>query len=527
MSDALSPIPASAAPAGPSGLRADSPDPNATGGGSAGASAGGFADELARAAAPAPQDPAPQSASPGPDPSSQEAPGPAPAPAPAPANAAAGETADAAAPVAPASGATVTTPAQAAPSGVQVAPTQGGSPTPAPAPANIRRASAATLASRIDAARSVSTSAADRARPAAEGRATLRTTGGASSTRDAADGKDDATAIAGNASAMIPDPGTAPLSNTEGKPAVDPAGATRGDATRADTVAGAQPAPSAPSAAPPAPAAAAVIAPILVPTGAATSLRATDALAGPDSIRTGSGAAGSPANPAADATGTRSSQTLAARIEAGQVPAPSTDAAPAVVQAIDALPRTLLAAAQAAFPAARGPAPAGALTGADPAPGLQSLASLQAQTAPPAVVDVRTPVGHAGFAQDLSSQIVLLARGSSQSAQLSLHPAELGPVSISIQMNGQQATISLQAAHEATREPLRQSLPQLGTMFQANGLQLAQAQVGDGSSGHPSWHDGPAQRPGAPAIPGFPGAVAVAPPSGTRAVSVRLVDTWA
>jgi len=161
-------------------------------------------------------------------------------------------------------------------------------------------------------------------------------------------------------------------------------------------------------------------------------------------------------------------------------------------------------------------------------PGLQSLASLQAQIAPSAVGEVRTPVGHAGFAQDLSSQIVVLARGQSQSAQLSLHPAELGPVTVSIQMSGQQATISLQAAHEATREALRQSLPQLHEMFQASGLQLSQAQVGDGSAGNPSWRDAPAQRPGGSTLPdGGRGAPSIAPAAGTRTVSVRLVDTWA
>jgi len=522
MSDSLSPISASAAPASPSGLRTDAPDSNAAGGGSAGASVGGFADELARAAAPAPQDPAPPSASPGPYPSSQETP----ATSPAPANAASGGPADAAAPGAPASGATVTAQDEAAASAAQSAPAPASSPTPAPAPANGRRASAATLASRIDAARSVSTSAADRARPAVEARAALRTPGSASSARDAGDGRDDATVAAGNPFAMTPDPGTAVPSGADARATIDPAAAAPGNATQADPGSGAQPAQSAPSMTLAAPAAAA-IAPILVPAGAATPLRGTDALPGPDSIRTGSGATGSPAIAAPDAAGARTSQSLAARIEAGQVPAPPADAAPAVAQAIDALPRTLLAAAQAAFPAARAPAPAGAPTGTDPAPGLQSFASLQAQAAPMPTVDVRTPVGHAGFAQDLSSQIVMLSRGTSQSAQLSLHPAELGPVSISIQMSGQQATISLQAAHEATREALRQSLPQLGTMFQASGLQLAQAQVGDGSSGHPSWNEGSAQRPGSPAIPGLPGAVAVAPPSGTRTVSVRLVDTWA
>jgi flagellar hook-length control protein FliK len=169
-----------------------------------------------------------------------------------------------------------------------------------------------------------------------------------------------------------------------------------------------------------------------------------------------------------------------------------------------------------------------------------SFAGISAQLAPASTLadgatygpSVRTPVGHPGFGQDFSSQVVLLARGATQNAQIHLHPAELGPVSVSIQMNGQQATLSLQAAHEATREAMRQALPQLHEMFRAGGLELAQAQVGDGSSGNTPWRDAPAPRQGPFSRPGGAGGAAAgaaqtvpAPPAADRII--RLVDAWA
>jgi flagellar hook-length control protein FliK len=147
---------------------------------------------------------------------------------------------------------------------------------------------------------------------------------------------------------------------------------------------------------------------------------------------------------------------------------------------------------------------------------------------------VRTPVGQPGFAQDFSSQILVLARGATHTAQLSLHPAELGPVSISIQMTGQQAIISMQATHESTREAIRQALPQLHEMFRSGGLELTQAQVGDGSPGQ-GWREAPQQRPGQPArngpgsgAAGVAGEIAAAPvPAAPGARSMRIVDAWA
>ncbi len=100
----------------------------------------------------------------------------------------------------------------------------------------------------------------------------------------------------------------------------------------------------------------------------------------------------------------------------------------------------------------------------------------------PAEINIATRIGDPGFGQDVSRQLVFLAKTGVQSAQLSLQPAELGPVSVSIQMNGLQASLVISASHAATRAALQEALPHLSELFQSSGLQLADAQVGDGSA---------------------------------------------
>jgi flagellar hook-length control protein FliK len=138
---------------------------------------------------------------------------------------------------------------------------------------------------------------------------------------------------------------------------------------------------------------------------------------------------------------------------------------------------------------------------------------------------VATPIGHPAFGQDLSQQVVLLTRRGVQSAQISLDPAGLGPVSVSIQVHGHAASLAFTAAHEATRHALEAALPRLREMFASSGMQLSDATVGGRSqqewtaSGRPqtsSWAN--------PEASLAPSSDAAATP---RGAAVRLVDTYA
>ena len=141
---------------------------------------------------------------------------------------------------------------------------------------------------------------------------------------------------------------------------------------------------------------------------------------------------------------------------------------------------------------------------------------------------VATPVNHPDFGQELSQRVVLLARGGVQTAQISLQPADLGPVGVSIQIHGHAATLAFTAAHEATRAALEASLPRLREAFAASGLQLSDATVGGRS--HSDWTASARQH--SPARGDDGGTVAAAPPASEpapapSAAAVRLVDIYA
>lgn len=92
---------------------------------------------------------------------------------------------------------------------------------------------------------------------------------------------------------------------------------------------------------------------------------------------------------------------------------------------------------------------------------------------------VATPVAHPGFGEDLANRVVFLAGQGVHSAEIALAPADLGPLSVAIELRGQEAHLVFGAAHAATRAAIEDALPRLREMFAGSGLQLADAQVGD------------------------------------------------
>jgi flagellar hook-length control protein FliK len=77
------------------------------------------------------------------------------------------------------------------------------------------------------------------------------------------------------------------------------------------------------------------------------------------------------------------------------------------------------------------------------------------------------------FAPELSASVSLLIQDGIHEAQLQLNPVEMGPVSINIQLDGQQAQVNFHAQQAATREVLERSLPDLAAALQAQGLTLS------------------------------------------------------
>lgn len=97
------------------------------------------------------------------------------------------------------------------------------------------------------------------------------------------------------------------------------------------------------------------------------------------------------------------------------------------------------------------------------------------------------------WAEEIGQQVIWSARQNLQSAELRLHPRELGNVSVSLQIEQDQARVSFSAAHPAASAALEQALPRLRELFAEQGMTLSQAQVSDASAQQQGDRRAPAQ----------------------------------
>lgn len=86
---------------------------------------------------------------------------------------------------------------------------------------------------------------------------------------------------------------------------------------------------------------------------------------------------------------------------------------------------------------------------------------------------LHAPLHSPAFAPEMAGRISLLAVDGVQQAQLQLNPADMGPVSVQIVVDGSQAQVSFHAAQAETRQALEQSLPELAAALQGQGLTLS------------------------------------------------------
>ena len=102
-----------------------------------------------------------------------------------------------------------------------------------------------------------------------------------------------------------------------------------------------------------------------------------------------------------------------------------------------------------------------------------------AQASAPAQAAIPTPVGQPQWSDDLGQKVTWLATQRSQSAELHLNPAQLGPLEVSLKLNGDQATLQFTSAHAAVRDAIEQSLPRLRDMLAESGISLGNTTVSD------------------------------------------------
>jgi flagellar hook-length control protein FliK len=106
--------------------------------------------------------------------------------------------------------------------------------------------------------------------------------------------------------------------------------------------------------------------------------------------------------------------------------------------------------------------------------GLQApVAQRSTEAAAPVAVTVPTPATAPEFAHTLGVQVSLLARDGVQEAELHLNPAEMGPISVQIAIDGTQAQVNFGADSAATREIIENGLPELAASLREAGFTLS------------------------------------------------------
>lgn len=134
-------------------------------------------------------------------------------------------------------------------------------------------------------------------------------------------------------------------------------------------------------------------------------------------------------------------------------------------------PLTVAAATRAEIDSAPSPTSIGVT--AAPLSGPQTHAQPLPTTAPV----LSAPLGSQEWQQSLSQHVTLFTRQGQQSAELRLHPQDLGQVHISIKLDDNLAQLQMVSPHSHVRAALEAALPMLRTQLADSGIQLGQSNI--------------------------------------------------
>lgn len=141
--------------------------------------------------------------------------------------------------------------------------------------------------------------------------------------------------------------------------------------------------------------------------------------------------------------------------------APLSDRASAADQTVGSS-RSFAAELQAALPAAAAPSTSAAAVDHS-APGAERAVQSQLAASPDSPA----------FAPELGAKLATFIRDGVHHARLELHPAQMGPLTVQIQLDGQAAQVHLAAQNADTRQALEQAMPQLAGSLREAGLTLS------------------------------------------------------
>ncbi len=132
----------------------------------------------------------------------------------------------------------------------------------------------------------------------------------------------------------------------------------------------------------------------------------------------------------------------------------------------------------------------------DSAPGLagdirstltgQSAASPAQSNLPPSSLRIDASIGTAAWSSALGQQVILMAAGQQQQAEIHLNPESLGPIKVTITLDNNQASLSFVAREVSVRDAIEASLPKLTSMMSESGISLGQTNVSADHSGNPT-----------------------------------------
>jgi flagellar hook-length control protein FliK len=106
----------------------------------------------------------------------------------------------------------------------------------------------------------------------------------------------------------------------------------------------------------------------------------------------------------------------------------------------------------------------------------------QPPTAGQALLQSTYVMGSAAWHQETGAHVAWMRDDDVHHAELRLHPAELGSLEISINVQDDRAVVHMVAGNAHARDLLEASLPRLRELLASNGLQLDQGSVAQGQA---------------------------------------------
>ena len=91
---------------------------------------------------------------------------------------------------------------------------------------------------------------------------------------------------------------------------------------------------------------------------------------------------------------------------------------------------------------------------------------------------ISSPLHSKAWPEQFGEKIVWMAKNDHQSDQISINPPQLGPMQITLHLNGDQANAIFASPHAEVRQAIEAAMPQLREMLQSAGITLGDTNVG-------------------------------------------------